>query len=167
VGGTQLSVNPSDPAQAQVEWQDATVTDYLDKGSGSGYGNFDPTVDPTPKQTPDVTYAAIGYYFYHSGKLTSLGYGTSFGAPQWAAIIALADQARAKKSLPSFSSNLSAPATQQLQTALDNAPATDFGMNSASQGQPAEQGLSFETGLGSPTGALIQDLMAYTGPVNG
>src|SRR5205085_2919100 len=87
-------------------------------GSGGGYSKYfaEPTyqngVQHTARRSnPDVAYNAdpsTGVYVYNSYALppSYTGWysfaGTSAGAPQWAGLIALADQGRAAKGLGSI-----------------------------------------------------------------
>jgi subtilase family serine protease len=49
------------------------------------------------RSTPDVAYAATGFWIFNSGDGGwETAWGTSCGAPQWAALIALANQGRAQ-----------------------------------------------------------------------
>jgi subtilase family serine protease len=115
----------------------------------------------TMRGTPDVSYDAdlsTGYFVYNSGDggLVQVG-GTSAAAPQWAALVALADQGR---SLVGFS-NFDGPS--QLLPALYTIPASDYNdVTSGSNGYPATAGYDLATGRGTPKAQLvIADLVAY------
>src|SRR5262249_13571394 len=101
VGGTRLTVDAQGNYLGEMAWS----------GSGAGYsqaytdvairGN---TVVSGPRAVPDVAYAAdpgSGFLVYNSvpDAKGRTGWfrvgGTSAGAPQWAGLIAIADQARA------------------------------------------------------------------------
>jgi subtilase family serine protease len=112
---------------------------------------------------PDVAYnadPAAGYYVYatdpisHRAAWYSVG-GTSAGAPQWAALIAIVEQGRALAGKGSLDG-----ATQTL-PALYQLPAQDF--HDITSGSPATQanaGFDPATGRGSPVAdRLIPDLV--------
>jgi hypothetical protein len=115
VGGTQLSVNSNNSYLSENTWFNnngstgggiypnppagfpAAPIPSWQAGQGGGAAN---------RVSPDVAYAAANFAVYdsydyqaspsvqHSGSWTT-GFGTSFGAPQWAALIAIANQGRA------------------------------------------------------------------------
>jgi subtilase family serine protease len=156
VGGTQLSVGPSGGDHNQIPWVDIGALDTT-KGSGTGFGL---SSSEPGRETPDVAYDADGYSFVSDGESHGEGYGTSFGTPQWAALIAIADEGRLKHHLAPLESDLGAGNSDGLQAALDSAPASDFQLNSAGNGM-ASAGYNLETGLGTPTAALIEYLMKW------
>jgi hypothetical protein len=137
VGGTTLTVDDSGNWIAESAWDD----------SGGGVSPYEGT------HKPDVSYDAdpdTGFLVYdsipdHSPAGWEVVGGTSAGTPQWAAIIAIADQGRALRSVAS----LDGP-TQTISD-LYALPSTDF--NDVTGG-----GL---TGLGSPNGELI--ISAFVG----
>jgi subtilase family serine protease len=156
VGGTQLSVGPSGGDQNQIPWVDIGALDSS-KGSGTGFGL---SSGEPGRETPDVAYDADGYSFVSDGKSHGEGFGTSFGTPQWAALIAIADEGRLKHHLSPLASDLGAGNPDGLLAALDSAPASDFELNSAGNGT-ASAGYNLETGLGTPTAELILYLMKW------
>jgi hypothetical protein len=115
VGGTQLSVNTDNSYLSENTW-------FNNNGSTGGGIYPDSPVGlpaaPIPswqaaqgngaanRVSPDVAYAATNFAVYdsydfgadqsvqNSGSWAT-GFGTSFGAPQWAALIAIANQGRA------------------------------------------------------------------------
>ena len=111
----------------------------------------------TMRESPDVAYnAGYGvdvYDSYNNGNATpwsSIG-GTSAGAPQWSALIAIANQGRAVNSLTSLNGYI------QTLPFLYSAPSTDFhdiiyGQNSGYQAGP---GYDMVTGLGTPNAAQV------------
>jgi hypothetical protein len=131
VGGTTLNVDGSGDWLSESAWAD----------SGGGTSIYEGT------HKPDVAYdgdPSTGFLIYDSlpyqGQSGWLVYGgTSAGTPQWAAIVALADQGRSLLSLNSLDG-----ATQTISD-LYALPSSDF--NPVSAG-----GL---TGLGSPVGEKI------------
>src|SRR4029079_1763272 len=82
--------------------------------------------------------------------------GTSAGAPQWAALIAIADQGRALAGKGSLAN---------AQDALYSLSRSDFhDITSGSNGISAKSGYDLASGLGSPIANLvIRDLVAYNG----
>ncbi len=80
--------------------------------------------------------------------------GTSAGAPQWAGLVALADQGR---STPLSSSNLTSSPTYN--AATGSVYASNYrDITSGSNGYPATTGYDLATGLGSP---LANNLVPY------
>jgi len=160
VGGTQMSLGSSGNFNNEIVWQNVDLSDST-KGSGSGYGQFSSQDDPSGRQTPDVSYAADGYSWYFDGALNTEGFGTSFGSPQWAALLALVDEGRQRKGLENLDSNTGGDTSLEIHDALASAAATDFRDNSASFGEPASQGSNIQTGLGTPTANLMNYLITY------
>jgi subtilase family serine protease len=98
IGGTQLSADGSGNWSSETGWS----------GSGGGISLYESqpsyqhgvvTLSSTMRTTPDVAYNASGgspfavYDSYSHGGWVQI-YGTSAGTPQWAALIAIADQGR-------------------------------------------------------------------------
>jgi hypothetical protein len=151
VGGTSLTVSDAQGTYgSETAWS----------GSGGGtsqlesqpsYQNGLPTSQRT---TTDVAYAGdpnTGVYVYNSsgGGWLQAG-GTSAGAPQWAGLIAIADQGRSlagEGSLDGATNTL--PALYQLRT--DFHPVTP----SNSGGPSATAGTALMTGLGTPRANLL------------
>jgi subtilase family serine protease len=154
VGGTQLSVDSAGDYQDEVVWHDPALSDST-KGSGMSYGTFRGFYS----ETPLVSLASVGFSFDFDG--FRQGYGTSFGSPQWAAILALVDQGRAAKGLPVFNSDAVGKSPYAIQKVLDLAPASDFHLNRARTGT-ASSGRDVETGLGTPTENLVSYLINWT-----
>ena len=115
----------------------------------------------TNRGTPDVSYDAnpstgfAVYDSYGSGGWAQFG-GTSAGAPQWAALIAIADQGRALAGKGSLAN---------AQAALYSLPRSDFhDITSGSNGSSATTGYDVASGLGSPiASSVIRDLVAFNG----
>jgi subtilase family serine protease len=149
VGGTSLTLDNSGNYQSETAWSNS--------GGGVSVNEHEPAyqmaVQSTGKRsTPDVAYNAApgtGYRVYDSFDSQNpwqLVNGTSAGAPQWAALIAIADQGRALQGLGTLDG-----ATQTLPM-LYNMPSTAFhditaGRNSSHVAGP---GYDMVTGLGSP-----------------
>jgi subtilase family serine protease len=154
VGGTSLTLTTSNTWASESAWSSS--------GGGISAYETEPSwqkgVESSGKRdNPDVAYDAnpnTGVYVYNteggSGWYT-VG-GTSAGAPQWAALIAIADQGRAAASLPALAN------TQSLVYSL---PSTDFhDITSGSNGYAATTGYDLATGLGSPiANKVVGDLL--------
>lgn len=158
VGGTTLKLNAQFGYQGESGWS----------GSGGGFSSYESepafqrSVQATGiRTTPDVSYDAdpnSGFSVYDSVPDSSghAGWfvvgGTSAGAPQWAALIALADQGRALAGKGS----------------LTNAQALVYGLSggdfhdiiSGYNGCSARPGYDLVTGRGSPLAdRVIRDLL--------
>jgi hypothetical protein len=169
---------------------DAVAVSLDDDGGGSGGGislfETQPayqrgvvTQSSTQRTIPDVSFDAGKYVAvvdsYKNGQATpweSTG-GTSFAAPAWAGLIAIADQGLALRGKPPLNSSTTEGAT--LQTDLyDHLPATDFhDITSGYNGYSAGPGYDLVTGLGTPVAnLLVPDLagwpaeLVYTAPDN-
>lgn len=124
------------------------------------------------RMTPDVAYNTVNYAIYDSIPSSAYGTvagwnsvdGTSAAAPQWSAIIALADQARAAKPALSTSDVLNAlyntlgtstdPATDPTYTSVFN------DITTGSNGYAAGPGYDLATGLGTPIVNNLVPLLA-------
>ena len=163
VGGTTLNLDSSGNVLSETGWS----------GSGGGVSSYEtrPGYQNTwntsaNRSTPDVSYAAdpaTGFPVYISNYNGTAGWivvgGTSAGAPQWAALSALANSARTSP-------------VQTAGTALyglaTTSYATDFrDITSGSNGSYLDT-VSYDlvTGLGSPlSAALVPALAGSTTPV--
>jgi subtilase family serine protease len=149
VGGTQLSTDTNGNYLSETGWS----------GSGGGISAYESqpsyqqgvvTQTSTMRAVPDVAYNASDgspYAVYD----TDYGgwievYGTSAGAPQWSALVAIADQGRALNNQSTLDG-----ATQTL-PAIYQLPSSDFhDITSGSNGSySAGPGYDLVTGLGSP-----------------
>jgi len=151
VGGTKLTVDAAGNYISEVAWA-------YSGGGTSMYESrpgYQASVTSGGKRTiPDVAYnadPASGVYVYSTmplngtvGSWWAVG-GTSAGAPQWAGLIAIANQGRAlmgKGSLDGPSQTL---------PALYNMAASDFhDVTKGSNGNPAKPGYDLVTGRGTP-----------------
>jgi hypothetical protein len=161
VGGTVLTLSPS--GNSEISWQDS-------EGGQSAYESeplYQQFVQQTGfRTTPDVAYAATSFAAYDSFPLTSNGQSTvlnwhtpqgdSLGAPQWAALIAIANQGRTLYGEPTLSN---------VPAALYSLPSSDF--NDITSGPANREGYSpgpgYDeiTGLGTPKAKqLVADLVS-------
>lgn len=162
VGGSTLSVGWNG------QWVRSNETVW--SGGGGGLSQFEGTPSfqsglglPT-RGTPDVAYDANPYTgfavydSYGSGGWAEFG-GTSAGTPQWAALIAIADQGRALGGMGPLAN---------AQAAMYAVSRSDFfDITSGSNGAAATTGYDLASGLGSPIAdLLIPDLATYTGSTN-
>jgi subtilase family serine protease len=162
VGGTALTLGPGNVWSSEVGWSDSG-------GGPSAYESQPPyqkgvvTQTSSARPTPDVAYDAspsTGVYVYDSVPYEGgsgwweVG-GTSAGAPQWSALLAIADQGRALSGQPAL--NSSSP--QQVMSILYANPADFHDITSGtSTGNPqysAGPGYDYVTGMGSPIANLI------------
>lgn len=164
VGGTALSLGAGNTYGGESGWS----------GSGGGPSAYETqpsyqsgvVTQTTSRANPDVAYDAspsTGFAVYDSypNNGTSYGWlqvgGTSAGAPQWAALIAIADQGRALSSKPAIDST----SAQELQTTLyKNATTGIFhdvtsGTSTGSPYYTAGVGYDYVTGIGSPIANLV------------
>jgi subtilase family serine protease len=163
VGGTSLYLTAQSTYSSESAWS----------GSGGGYSYyeaepaFQQNVQRTGRRTnPDVAYDAnpsTGFVVRNSVGLTAgetgwwISGGTSAGAPQWAGIIALADQARGVYGLGPLSNG---------QAAIYNLPGADFhDITGGSNGYAAHAGYDLVTGRGTPVvNRIVADLAAAANP---
>jgi subtilase family serine protease len=155
VGGTTLSVDSSGNRLSETGWS----------GSGGGISsveaepayqkNFGITNTGGRRANPDVSYDAdpnTGVYVYSSpnGGWFIVG-GTSAAAPQWAGLIALADQGRAARGLGMLSTNnfSNSPFYSAAAAAVYHSNYYDI-TSGSNGGASAHTGYDFVTGLGSP-----------------
>src|SRR5207253_2523854 len=107
VGGTSLRLASGNTWSSETGWGNGRYSWYYG-GAGGGISSYESqpsyqkgvvTQSTTKRTSPDVAYNAdpnTGVYVYDSmnGGWFAVG-GTSAGAPQWAALIAIANQGRA------------------------------------------------------------------------
>jgi hypothetical protein len=165
VGGTALTLGSGNSYASESGWS----------GSGGGPSAFETqpsyqtgvvSQTTTGRANPDVAYNAspsTGFAVYDSFNYQGNSYGwitiggTSAGAPQWAALLAVADQGRALGSQPALDSTNS----QEVSTTLyKNAVPGEFhdvtgGTSTGSPNYTAGPGYDYVTGLGSPVANLV------------
>ncbi len=167
VGGTTLSVTSSGTYSSETAWSD----------SGGGVSKYEALpsyqkmigVSASGRVTPDVAYDAnpsSGFLVYDtvSGSgangWTTVG-GTSAGAPQWAAILAIANEGRVANGLGTLTQ-----ANAMLYTLYATDSGADFhditsGSNTGRYS--AAKGFDGVTGMGSPiVRSLVTDLASAT-----
>ncbi len=162
VGGTALTLGANNAWSSETGWS----------GSGGGPSAYESqpsyqsgvVTATTMRANPDVAYDAspnTGFAVYDSDPYSGTSYGwltvggTSAGAPQWAAILAIADQGRAAASQPALDSS----SAQEVMTILYKNPG-DFhdittGTSTGSPNYTAGPGYDYVTGLGSPMVNLV------------
>jgi subtilase family serine protease len=163
VGGTSLRLSGSGAYAQETGWADG--------GGGTSQLEAEPPfqsgVETTGfRDSPDVAYDAdpsTGFLVYDSvpnsaGQAGWFVYGgTSAGAPQWAALLALADQGRAQAGLGSLAN---------AQATVYSLPAADFhDVTSGNNGFAATAGYDLVTGLGTPNAPLLLNDLLHAGTV--
>jgi subtilase family serine protease len=154
VGGTTLNLSNGNYG-SETAWSSGGggASAFVSKPS------YQTVYSGTMRGTPDVSYdsnPSTGFYTINNGSLQQVG-GTSDAAPQWAALVALANQGRSILGL----GTLDGPS--QLLPALYSMPSTNFhDITSGSNGNAATVGYDLATGLGTPKAQLvIASLIAY------
>jgi subtilase family serine protease len=191
VGGTSLSASTAGTYGGERGWGNSyygnyAYGSYFFGGGGGGESSYEPLPSYQPgsvhvgstlytgitgRMSPDVAYDAnpnSGVYIYDSVPYNgSSGWwqigGTSAGAPQWSALVALADQ----DSGSPLGENAQA-ALYQIYTAkgpyTSTSYAADFNdVTSGSNGYAAGTGYDLVTGLGTPkANTLVPDLTKFS-----
>lgn len=160
VGGTDLYLNSNNTISSETAWEPQNI----DGETYSGGGGV--SVEFPGRDVPDVSYdAGVGYAVYDSfdgtGGWIDVG-GTSAGAPQWSALVAIADQGRALDGLATLGTTNNA---SQIRAAVFAAPSADFNdiTVGSTEYESAGPGYDLATGLGSPVAnKLITYLASYT-----
>jgi subtilase family serine protease len=167
VGGTNLQIDSAGNYISESAWT----------GSGGGISNYEPrpsymnnTVGNSTRTNPDVAYDAdpnTGYLVYDSVTQSNgasgwfqVG-GTSAAAPQWAGIVAIANQGRATVGKTTLNGR-----TQTL-PAIYNMARTDYhdivtGHSTGSPAFYAGAGYDGVTGLGTPNADLVTSVLVNT-----
>jgi subtilase family serine protease len=171
VGGTSLQLDSKGNYSSETAWSGS--------GGGQSIYEFEPLMQaqfPIPddsrgmRGTPDVAYNSnpgTGYAIYDSvGISGATGWfqvgGTSAAAPQWAALVVIANSMRAAQRKTNLTSANGALYTSAKGRQVNNFNAVVSGTN-GSCGQMCDAGAGFDyvTGLGTPQAAgLIQALVA-------
>jgi subtilase family serine protease len=167
VGGTSLRIGANGSYQGETAWGNGRWSGLLG-GSGGGRSAYEaqpsyqagvvpasmsrPHGGSAVRTNPDVAYVAdpnTGVVVYDNGNFYGVG-GTSAGAPQWAALVAIADQGAALQG--------KGPLTGATQTlpAIYAAAQSDFhDVTRGSNGYSATVGYDLVTGRGSPKAPLV------------
>jgi subtilase family serine protease len=167
VGGTRLTLTSSNSWSSEKGWGNGIWSPFFG-GSGGGISTYEAkpnyqsgvTQSSTKRTSPDVAYVAdpatgVSVYDSNNGGWLTVG-GTSAGAPQWAALIAIADQGRLQAGQPSLSS------TDTL-AAIYAMPAGNFhDITSGNNGYAATSGYDLVTGRGSPRAQLVVNYLVNT-----
>jgi hypothetical protein len=163
VGGTALTLNAQNDRSSEVGWS----------GSGGGPSIYESqpayqkgvvTQTTSVRATADVAYdasASTGVAVYDSipyngvtNDWIEVG-GTSAGAPQWSALLAIADQGLAQNDRPALNS----ASAQQVMTILyqntDDFHDITTGASTGSPHYSAGPGFDYVTGLGTPIANLV------------
>jgi subtilase family serine protease len=160
VGGTSLTLGPHNAYASETAWS----------GSGGGYSSVEPepayqaaAQSSGQRSTPDVAYDAdpnTGFDIVADGSDLIAG-GTSAGAPQWAALFAIADQGRALNGLDTLDSGTQTlPMLYALyDTPLYNSAFHDI-TTGGNSGYSATTGYDPVTGLGSPQANVLVQYLA-------
>jgi hypothetical protein len=171
VGGTSLYLDSQNNYSQESGWS----------GSGGGISSVESkpsyqsgvTQSATMRTNPDVSYNAdpnTGFPIYDSYGTSSawiqIG-GTSAGAPQWAALIAIADQGRALAGLPPLNGLTDTfPKLYSMPTSGPNAAFHDVVQGGSTGGPPYSAGTGYDlvTGLGAPyANVVVSDLVGAVG----
>jgi subtilase family serine protease len=170
VGGTTLNLTSVGTYFSETAWS----------SSGGGTSALEPEpsyqvnagITGGKRTVPDVAYNAdpnTGVYVYDSygvyPGLYAFG-GTSAGAPQWAGLVALADQARGSTgvgSTKSLTGSTQVLPTLYSQLANPTTYSNTFNdITSGSNGNPATKGYDQVTGLGTPQARAVIAALAAT-----
>jgi subtilase family serine protease len=168
VGGTRLVLTSSGTISSETGWGGSgggisAIESQPSYQQGIVISNGSGTVNPNGKRaTPDVSYdsdPSTGFPVYDTyNNLTTAPWsqfgGTSDAAPQWAALIAIADQGRALASLGSLDGRSQ---TLPMLYALSSSAFHDItgGTSTGSPNYSAGTGYDLVTGRGSPVANLV------------
>jgi hypothetical protein len=166
VGGTRLNLDGGGNYLSETGWS----------GGGGGISAFESqpayqngVSDPwstSQRTSPDVAYNAdpgTGVYVRFNNAWYVVG-GTSAGAPQWAALVAIADEGRAQLGSNPLASQDTLNAVYSLNGSADFNDITS-GTSTGNPHYSAGPGYDLVTGVGSPNAnLLITDLTNYTPP---
>jgi len=168
VGGTALTLGAGNVWSSETGWS----------GSGGGpsayesqpsYQNGVVTQQSSWRATPDVAYDAspsTGVAVYDSVPYQGTTYdwlevgGTSAGAPQWSAILAIADQGRAAYGQPALDSASPQEVMNILYKNTGDFHDITSGTSTGNPQYSAGPGYDYVTGVGSPIANLVVGLLA-------
>ncbi|NDD30620.1 MAG: hypothetical protein EB084_20360, partial [Proteobacteria bacterium] len=163
VGGTHLSVDRSGNVLSESGWSDSGggLSDYLPIPSYQSANSAVQAVCGSKRGNPDVSYngdpnSGVPVYmttpYYGQTGWFGLG-GTSAGSPQWAAICAIANQARVAAGASTINGANNLLYTFNQGAFRDITAGSNGGFNAAA-------GYDLVTGLGSPTADTINALVS-------
>lgn len=172
VGGTVLKLNASGGYGSETGWSKSTggISKYEPRPSyQDGIVPFGFTTTPTNRMNPDVAYAATNFAAYDTVG-TYRGWfqagGTSAGTPQWAGLIALADQERVVSHKQPLNSTETLTGLYQLANLqFDNPDSYSYfhDITAGNNGYRAGTGYDLVTGIGTPiANNLIPALANYS-----
>src|SRR5262245_7429178 len=155
VGGTRLTLTAANDWSSERGWGNGSLSFFFG-GSGGGISKYEAkpsyqsgvTQSSTKRTSPDVAYDAdpatgVSVYDSMNGGWLTVG-GTSAGAPQWAALVAIADQGRLLAGKPPLSSTDTLGAVYAM-------PGANFhDITSGNNGYAAGAGYDLVTGRGTP-----------------
>jgi len=178
VGGTSLILTSGGYYAGESAWGNGTYGNYplgSKNGGGGGDSQYESIpgyqssagISGTQLETPDVAYDAdpntgmftIDSSYANAGPYVYPGSGTSAGAPQWAALIAIADQGREIAG----ETSLDGPSQVLPELFSIYANATEYAsafndITTGSTGHNAGPGFDLATGLGTP---IVNNLVPY------
>jgi subtilase family serine protease len=155
VGGSTLQVSGAGYYLGETAWSASGggVSKYV------GLPNYQVgTMNGTARGIPDVAYDAnpnTGFVVYSGGRWLTFG-GTSAGAPQWAALMAIADQGRAMNGSAALDG-------RSALSMIYNLPTSDFhDVTSGNNGYSTHVGYDLVTGRGTPVAnRVVNDLAGF------
>jgi subtilase family serine protease len=167
VGGTNLKLTATNDWSSEKGWGNGGWSFFLG-GSGGGISKYESkpsyqsgvTQSSTKRTSPDVAYDAdpatgVSVYDSMNGGWLTVG-GTSAGAPQWSALMAIADQGRLLASKASLGSG-------DTLAAVYGMPAANFhDITSGNNGYSAGPGYDLVTGRGTPRANLVVNYLVNT-----
>jgi subtilase family serine protease len=167
VGGTRLTLTASNDWSSEKGWGNGGLSFFFG-GSGGGISKYEAkpsyqssvTQSSTKRTSPDVAYDAdpatgVSVYDSMNGGWLTVG-GTSAGAPQWSALMAIAEQGRLQAGKPPLSSADTLGAVYAM-------PAANFhDITSGNNGYAAAPGYDLVTGRGTPRANLVVNYLVTT-----
>jgi subtilase family serine protease len=167
VGGTNLKLTATNDWSSEKGWGNGSWS-FLFGGSGGGISKYEPkpayqsgvTQSSTKRTSPDVAYDAdpatgVSVYDSMNGGWLTVG-GTSAGAPQWSALIAIADQGR-------LVAGKTALGSADTLAAVYAMPAANFhDITTGNNGYAAAAGYDLVTGRGTPKANLVVNYLVNT-----
>jgi hypothetical protein len=162
VGGTVFTKPLGNSGQYQYEdaWSQSAGGVSDESEPELVYNSAGQLVTAGPRETPDVAYNATNYSIYDTWDDSGwdVSVGTSNGAPQWAALVAIADQGRALQGLPTLD-NLPSQ-INAIATSLPGAFHDITKGKNHTDKQSAGPGYDYVTGWGTPIAPnLVTDLI--------